>query len=155
MNNKQIIKNILFEELSMCNNFNYHIEIGNLYLIVNTKKLYQSLFDNSFRFEGGIDSKVLFKQYESKNLYLSYYDIWSKFEKKTQLRYIEIQSIVKDVLEEGFKLKNIIPFETAWEVAKTLEEGFKLNNIIPSTFNAEFQLPLKKGFKVKGIMPLK
>jgi len=109
MNNKQIIKDILIEELSKCNNFNYYVDIGNLNLVINTKKLYQSLIDNSYFFEGGIDSKVLFQNNFNKIFFLSYYNIWYKFEDKTQLKYLEIQSIVKDVLEESFKIKYIIP----------------------------------------------
>jgi len=109
MNNKQIIKNILIEELSKCNNFNYEIKIDKLNLFVNTKVLFRILLDNSFRFEGGINSKWMFRQYENKNFYLSYNGIWSKFEEKTKLQYTDIQSIVKDVLEEGFKFKGITP----------------------------------------------
>jgi len=137
MNNKEKIKKILIEELSKCNNFNYYIEIGNLYLTINTKKLYQSLIDNSFYFEGGIDSKVLFKQYESKNLYLSYYDIWSKFEKKTQLKYLEIQSIVKDVLEEGFSFSNVY-YDVNYSKQRLTNRGMLLG----------------KRFKLKGITPM-
>jgi len=107
MNNKEIIKNILVEELSKCNNFNYYIKIDNLYLSVNTKKHYQMLVDNSYSFEGWIGSSLLFKQYESKNCYITNIDIWLKFEEETQLKYPKIQSIVKEVLEEGFKLKGI------------------------------------------------
>jgi len=138
MNNKEKIKKILIEELSKCNNFNYYIDIGNLYLTINTKKLNQSLFNNSSYFEGGIDSKVLFKQYESKNLYLSYYDIWSKFEKKTQFRYIEIQSIVKDVLEEGFSFSNVyVYYDVNYSKQRLTNRGILLG----------------KRFKLKGITP--
>jgi len=110
MNNKEIIKNILIEELSKCNNFIYYIIIRNLKLTIKTKKFYQILVNYSFYIEGGIGSKVLFKQYKSKNLYLSN-NIWSKIEKKTIVRSTEIQSIVKNVLEEHFEKimeKNII-----------------------------------------------
>jgi len=110
MNNKQFIKDILIEEISKCNNFNYKIEIGNLNLIVNTKKLYHSLIDNSFYFEGGVGSECRFEKYESKYFFISY-NIWSKFELETGLKYDEIQSIVKYVLEKNFKIKGIIPQE--------------------------------------------
>jgi len=132
MNNKEKIKKILIEELSKCNNFNYYVDIDNLNLKINTKKLYLSLINNSFQFEGGINSKWLFDKYINNMLYLSY-NIWYKIEKETQLHYIEIQLIVKDILEETFKIKGIIP----------------------ASCSAEIQLPLKKDFKVKGIMPLK
>jgi len=136
MNNREIIKDILIEEISKCNNFNYQIKINNLKLVVNTKKFYQSLIDNSYSFEGGIDSKRLFKKYEkyeSKIFHLSYEDIWSKFEDKTKLNHYEIQSIVKEVLEETFKIKNVIPDWTIGSIRKQLEEGFKINGIIPLT----------------------
>jgi len=105
--NKEIIRDILVEELSKCNNFNYKIEIGNLKLKINTKKCYQILIDKSSQFEGGIDSNRLFKQYESKSFYILKSDIWSKFEEKIQqLDFIEIQSIVKKVLEENISILN-------------------------------------------------
>jgi len=131
MNNKEIIRNILIEELSKCNNFNYEIKIGDLKIIINTKKLNQILIDNSSYFEGGINSKWRFKQYESKSFYLSYNDIWSKFEIKTGLEYIEIQSIVKDVLEEDFKIYGITAYESYYKHPIQLEEDFKLKGIIP------------------------
>jgi len=130
MNNKQIIKDILIEELSKCNNFNYHIDIGNLYLIVNTKKLYQSLIDNSSYFEGDVESKWRLYCYDIKYFHLSYEDIWSKFEDKTKLDHYEIQSIVKEVLEEGFKIKGIIPYYSKGAILQhRLEEGFKIKGI--------------------------
>jgi len=106
--NKEIIRDILVEELSKCNIFNYYIDIGNLNLVVNTKKHYQMLVDNSYFFEGGIGSNHLFKCYESKKLYLSN-NIWSKYEEETQLDFVDIQSIIKDILEETFKIKGLIP----------------------------------------------
>jgi len=127
---KQIIKDIFIEELQKCNNFNYHIKIDNLYLIVNTKKLYQSLIDNSYSFEGGIGSEWRFENYKKKYFYLSYIDIWSKFENQTKLEYIEIQLIVSDILEEGFKIKGIIPLLLQRSSRLLLEEGFKIKGII-------------------------
>jgi len=109
MNNRQIIKDILVEELSKCNNFNYRIEIGNLNLIVNTNKLNHILIDNSSWFEGVIDSEWLFSQYENKYFYISYVYFFSKIEDKIKLKYDEIKSDVKDVLEETFKIKGITP----------------------------------------------
>jgi len=126
--NKQIIKDILVKELSKCNIFNYYIDIGNLNLVVNTKKHYQMLIDNSYFFEGGIGSNHLFKCYESKNLYLSN-NIWSKFENKAQLDFVDIQSIIKDVLEETFKLKGITPRFYQIPLHRSLEEAFKLKGI--------------------------
>jgi len=55
MNNKEIIKDILVK----CNNFNYYVDIGNLELKINTKKLNQILIDNSYYFEGGIKEKTM------------------------------------------------------------------------------------------------
>jgi len=117
MNNKEIIKDILVKELSKCNNFNYYVDIGNLKLTINTKKLYHSLINNSYYFEGCIHSKWIFDIFESKNLYLSN-NIWSKFEDETQLKYPKIQSIVKNVLEENFKIKGIIPVIPQYSLAR-------------------------------------
>jgi len=132
MNNKEIIKDILIEELSKCNNFNYKLKFNRLHLTVNTKKLYQSLIDNSFGFEGGINSKWRFKQYMSKNFYILT-DIWSKIEKETQLKYTEIQSILKDILEETFKIKGITPYRRLSVDARHMEEAFKIKGITPAT----------------------
>jgi len=150
MNNKQIIKEIIIEEFSKCNNFNYQIEIGNLYLSVNTKKLYPSLINNSSYFEGGVESEWRFEKYKSKNFYLSYNGIWSKFEEKTKLQYTEIQSIVKDVLEEGFKLKEITPIllilaNIFFSIGR---KAFKLKGY----FFPEI-VELRESFKIKGISP--
>jgi len=136
MNNREIIKDILIEEISKCNNFNYQIKINNLKLVVNTKKFYQILIDNSYSFEGGIGSNRLFKKYEkyeSKIFHLSHNDIWSKFEDKTKLKYREIQSIVKDILEESFKIKGITPGRLYHYSSIKLEEGLKIKGITPRT----------------------
>jgi len=138
MNNKKIIKDILIEELSKCNNFNYYIYNKSLTLKVNTKKLYQILVDHSHYFEGGVGSEWRLDCYKNKYFYISYYDIWSKFEKETKLQCSEIKSIVKDVFEEGFKLKGITPEIRIINADLTLEEGFKL-----------------KGITTQGIMSLK
>jgi len=149
MNNKEIIKNILIEELSKCNNFNYYFYIGQLNLIVNTKKPYQILVDNSSQFEGGINSKCIFEKFENKKIYLSYYDIWSKIEKKTELKYIEIQSIVKYILEDNFKIKGIIP---RWMI---LEESFKIKGITPRLVWFGTAMNFEESFKLKGIFSIK
>jgi len=133
MNNKEIIRNIFIEELSKCNNFNYYIYNKSLILKVNTKKLYQILVDHSHYFEGGIRSEWRLDSYKDNYFYLSYRYFWSKFEDKTKLNHYEIQSIVKEVLEETFKIKNVIPDWTIGSIRKQLEEGFKINGITPLT----------------------
>jgi len=155
MNNKQIIKDILIEEFSNCNNFNYYIKIDKLNLFVNTKVLFRILIDNSSWFEGGIDSKRLFKQYENRFFYVSYNDIWSKFEKETKLKYLEIQSIVKDILEEGFKIKGITPQSYVPFKIMLFEEGFKIKGIASNrAVGTEYSL-LEESFKLKGIFSIK
>jgi len=159
MNNKEIIRNILIEELSKCNNFNYYVKIGNLKIIVNAKKHYQILIDNSFYFEGGINSKWIFESHKIKYLkikylYLSYDNIWSKFEKEIKLKYLEIQSIVKDVLEEGFKLKSITPIALSHVAFPGLEEGLKIKGITPASFGFDSINKLEEGFKLKSITPI-
>jgi len=93
------MKNLLIEELSKCNNFNYYIKIGNLKLKVNTKKINHSLIDNSFVFQGGISSICVFDYYSINNKFWLYLNFNN--------HNIIIQSSLKDDIEFLFKLKDI------------------------------------------------
>jgi len=53
------INDVILEEISNCNKFNYLIEIGNLILNFDSKNFNQSLFDKSFSFIGMNDSKFI------------------------------------------------------------------------------------------------
>jgi len=139
MDYEKIVKDILFEEISKCNNFNYHIDIGNLYLIVNTKKLNQLLINNSFSFNGGIDSELILIYSKRINLFwLSYIRIWSEIEDKIEYEtnfkasYLDFQFLLKKILEEYFKLNKLVPsildsrtFST-WD--RDINRNYKLKN---------------------------
>jgi len=109
MNNKEIIKNIIFDKLSKCNNFNYYIRVVNLKLGITSKKLNHILINNCFCFEGAIKSSLVFEYNKLfYDIFLSDKYIWSEIEKETKLQYIESYEIVEDVLKEHLLFRNII-----------------------------------------------
>jgi len=109
MNNKEIIKNIIFDKLSKCNNFNYYIRVVNLKLGITSKKLNHILINNCFCFEGAINSSLVFEYNKLfYDIFLSDKYIWSEIEKETKLQYIESYEIVEDVLKEHLLFRNII-----------------------------------------------
>jgi len=143
MNNKEIIKNILIEELSKCNKFIYDIQINNLILEVITEKSYPSLINYCSWFGGYINTEWIFEFNKQTNVLWTSKNFISKFEKKTKLQYTEIQSIVKDILEKGFKVKAI-----------TAEKYFKIFK--KDSWNIMWkELILKKVLVFKAIKVLK
>jgi len=66
-NEKERIGNIL----SKCNNFNYKIRIENLYLKINTKKIYRSLIHNSYNFKAKENSITTFSYNKLYNYFFS------------------------------------------------------------------------------------
>ena len=78
---------------------------------IRQKKL-NSLFDEEDKliFNKTDDSKILFYQ-DYKNGYLrcDYEEIWSVLSNKYGLKYDDIKSLIKDVLLEGDKLKQLTP----------------------------------------------
>jgi hypothetical protein len=153
MNNKEIVRNILIEEFSKINNVNYHFRTTNFLIKVNTKRLIPSLVNQCIYFEAGINKQWKFQHRKNGYFWLSNIHIWSKFEKETGLNYAEVQSLVKDVLEEGFNLKGITPLLHQYQQVYLLEEGFKLKGITPVGTTFALALPLEEGFNLKGITP--
>jgi len=89
------------KELLKCNNFNYCIEYGCLKLKIKTTKINHLLINQSYSFEGRIDSNWLFI-YESKynQVYLSCTYFWSKFE-SNNFSHNEIIRIMNILLEKN------------------------------------------------------
>jgi hypothetical protein len=153
MNHKEIVRNILIEEFSKINNINYHFGYPNLLIKVNTKKLVPSLVNQCTYFEAGINSEYRFdytKNYtKNSRFWLSYNNFWLKFEKETKLKYVEIQQLVKNVLEKGFKLKGITPSTSSLLRRPELEKGFKLKGITPHRLRSPGRQRIEEGFNLK------
>jgi len=113
MNMKEKIKKIFIEELSKCNNFKYEVPIGNLYLIINTKKIYKSLISISYKFTGKVGSSYRFDYHEYFNDMRILNYTYLELKKKLPTVGIIIKdneklfSILKDIINEEFNL-NIV-----------------------------------------------
>ena len=56
------------------------------------------------------DCRILFYQDEKyKGFWVDYEEIWSIFESKYSMNYLQIHAFVKDVLERDFKLRGYTP----------------------------------------------
>lgn len=84
-------------------------------------------YDMYFNSEG----KNIF-QHDLKNnyLYINYNLIWLKFETDFGYNYDKIKEIVKNVAEQGYKLKNTIPFEEYPDIFEVVEQSYNLQNVI-------------------------
>jgi|688.fasta_scaffold741177_2 hypothetical protein len=75
----------------------------------------------------------IFMEYDKKNerVRVSHKDIWSKLERYFYLNYDDIQLIIKDWLEEAYKLKGVTPTSFGIWLTKWLEEAYKLKGVTP------------------------
>ena|SRR3970040_1586539 len=76
------------------------------------KKIYPK---STFFFKGDV---LLFEQ-DSKNdtFWCNYYEIWSVFGKEYHMKYEEIQSFIKNMMERHFKMKVFTPQQDAYRVS--------------------------------------
>jgi len=82
------------------------------------------------------DRKPLFFHFQnSKNgfIYINYTRIWSFFEEFFLMKYKEIQGILKDWLEETYKLKGFTPVNGSFILTMELEETYNLRGFTPES----------------------
>ena len=98
---------------------------------IRQKKL-NSLFDSNkdITFHKTEESKVYFVQdYENTFFYVDYNEIWLVLEIKYNLKYVDIQSLIKTVLLEGDKLKSFTPETSSIALSNKLLEDDKLKSL--------------------------
>jgi hypothetical protein len=71
---------------------------------------------------------------ENEGVYIHYDHIWSKIESLFHLNYDDIQSIMKDWLEEAYKLEGVTPVPYFNFFAQMLEEAYKLGGVTPNKY---------------------
>ncbi len=67
-------------------------------------------------------------------LWCDYNKVCSVFEKEYGMKYNEIQSFIKDILERRFKLGYLTPVKFLYLTSKPLERRFKLGYLTPSQY---------------------
>jgi len=110
MDNKELIKRLLFEEISKSDNFIYFIQIGAFNLRINANKYYQSLIKYSSCFNGknvGIKNVEFIKVDRYASFYLKN-DIWLKFQNETELNYVDIYIIIKSIIKDCLIVNEVV-----------------------------------------------
>jgi hypothetical protein len=69
---------------------------------------------------------------EKSTLWCSYKNIWSVFEREDKMQYTGIQSLIKKVVEERYKLKGLTPSGCYRRGRLLVEERYKLKGLTPS-----------------------
>ena len=78
------------------------------------------------------ESELFLQDKKNGWFYMNYTKIWSIFGSKYNLKYDDIQSITKDIVEKHFKLKDIITTFRNEFYDTSVEKHFKLKDITTS-----------------------
>jgi len=93
-----------------------------------TIKIDRENYPNSvFYFKGETCLLELEKTSNSTYLWCNYGKIWNPISERFSLKYIGTQSLIKETVEEHFKLRDITPFRLSDISFKEVEEHFKEN----------------------------
>ena len=122
-------------------------------LKTNSIKIDKDKYPNSTF--GFVDDKFYW-EFDSKisNLMLSHTNVWSIFERDFALKYIDIQSFIKNEVEEHFKCKGITPHLSLRIRTPRVEEHFKCMGITPDSASLHRQYGVEDHFKCKAITPI-
>ena len=149
----------LIEKWNSCIWMNHEDHPGNIVMIydkhfIRQKKL-NSLFDEEeIVFNKTTDSKILFYQdYKNGYLDVSYNEIWSILESKYSLKYDDIQLLIKEVLLEDNKLKQLTPINNHLQTSFTLLEDNKLKQLTPNLNQCRNRAMLLEDNKLKQLTP--
>ena len=133
---KEELKNWFWNKFNGCykvNHSDYPESILYFYdeQFIRQKKL-SRIVGESIEYPTNVVGKCLFKQdLKYERFWCKYDEIWSFFEENFSTNYIEIQSFIKELLEEHDKLSVSIPNKHWLSDVVTLEEHDKLSVSIP------------------------
>ena len=85
-----------------------------------------------------IKNGSVFFELQNSTLWCSYHNVWRVFESEFSMLYQEIQSLIKNQMEERFKMKGITPKTLLWQIFCTMEERFKMKGITPLRRKKDF-----------------
>jgi hypothetical protein len=83
------------------------------------------------------DSTFFFKndkcylEIKNSTLWVRYAEIWQGFEVEFGMKYDEIQSFIKDQMEQHFKIGGVTPTTNAFKLWPMMEQHFKMRGVTP------------------------
>jgi hypothetical protein len=103
-----------------------------------------------------ISGECLFHQnWENKTIWCKYSVIWKYLEDNYSSNYSDIQSFIKDRLEEQDKMKVLTPFWTLGFSKTKLEEQDKMKVLTPFVYYSNNSIVLEEQDKMKVLTPRK
>ncbi len=67
-------------------------------------------------------------------LWVRYAEIWQVFEVEFDMNYDEIQSFIKDQMEQHFIIRGVTPVKVSTRVPFLVEQHFKMRGVTPSEY---------------------
>ncbi|MEJ5105546.1 hypothetical protein [Chryseobacterium sp. MYb328] len=64
-------------------------------------------------------------------LWCNYFKIWNPISEKFSLEYSEIQQLIKETVEEHFKMRDVTPHRLSGLYRRWVEEHFKMRDVTP------------------------
>lgn len=97
-----------------------------------TIKIDREKYPNSvFYFKGKNCLLELQKSEDNINLWCNYNEIWNPISAKYSLDYALIQELIKETVEEHFKMRDVTPGDMMCTAAVEVEEHFKMKDVTP------------------------
>jgi len=97
------------------------------------------------------NNNCIFK-YNTKNgyFYCSYYNFIIFFYEKFNINWLILNEIIKDMVENHFKLKGITPCICSFNSISPMENHFKLKGITSTTVGTKIDKLGRKPFQIEG-----
>lgn len=108
--------------------------------------------DSIFFFKG--DDYYFEYDWKNKRFWVSYDRVWKVFQEEYNMKYYEIQSLIKTQMEQDFKLEGITPSTVILHCDVRVEQGFKLEGITPKWNDVIIYYEVEEDFKLEGITPI-
>ena len=154
------VKNFLINKFNQCELFlhdDYPKFILHVYdkSFIREKKIRRVInnYDN-INFKVTKDSKILFRQdYENNHFYVRYNEIWSILQNKYNMKYDDIQSLIKTTLLQPDKLRSLTPGSGHLSRSDGLLQPDKLKSLTPHSVNWTYQNNLLQPDKLRSLTP--
>ena len=98
------------------------------------------------------DGKVI-TEIEKPNFFWVSPKIWRNISNMLSLEYDETQQVIKDWLEEHYKLGGLTPIDMNLTAGGKLEEHYKLGGLTPKPFSSLNPNLLEEHYKLGGLTP--
>ena len=115
-----------------------------LFEIYNLYGLNQQKIISSYRFD-------LEQDLENTYFWFNREKIWSVFEAKFDMKYNDIQSFTKGMVEKHFKVKGVAIYKYRSAEDILVDKHFKVKGVTTTGVDSEEQQEVDKHFKVKGV----